>query len=351
MQHLPARTFETAPRLLNERSKKAEYSFFEGTSVKFMQAIAKLLEKERFEKQDYLFKEGDVGFNMYLISSGSVITTKGTNLCDVEIHRRGSHCGELAIFGCSRRNSSAIAREHTECLVLKNRVFQAVLERFPEEKEYFNLLAMRVKDEVRHPRQRKAGRNRPRKAWGKGDAGSSDSDCDATDDPAPIMPSDEAAPLPDTEIPGAYPALRKMQLLDLRKPIRNGPDQLVPLAPAKLPEGPESRYHQARMGKELATVGRSAFMRKMAVAEALSQEMAGGSHSMRPSTPAVWKEKKTVEEDSFGRQVSKDSFVRQASKGSRPPVVNKALEEDFDVNFDLNVNLNAVDPWRRAVSA
>ena len=43
-----------------------------------------------------------------------------------------------------------------------------------------------------------------------------------------------------------------------------------------------------------------------------------------------------------------------------PPAVKKALEEDdddgFDVNFDLKtdfskVNLNAVDPWRRAVSA
>ena len=43
-----------------------------------------------------------------------------------------------------------------------------------------------------------------------------------------------------------------------------------------------------------------------------------------------------------------------------PPAVKKVLEEDdddgFDVNFDLKtdfskVNLNAVDPWRRAVSA
>ena len=37
-----------------------------------------------------------------------------------------------------------------------------------------------------------------------------DSDRDATDDPAPIMPDDEAAPLPDTEIPGSYPTMKRL---------------------------------------------------------------------------------------------------------------------------------------------
>jgi hypothetical protein len=62
------------------------------------------------------------------------------------------------------------------------------------------------------------------------------------------------------------------------------------------------------------------------------------------------------------RQV--DENPRSGSKSRAgaavPPAVKKALEEDdddgFDVNFDLKtdfskVNLNAVDPWRRAVSA
>lgn len=112
--------------------------------------------------------------------------------------------------------------------------------------------------------------------------------------------------------------------------------------------GPGVRAPEARMGKELASVGRAAFARKMAVAEALSKEMGGpmGSSSMRPMRPqSAAPNKKLLEE------IPK-----------MPPAIKKALVDDddgFDVNFDLNniqtdfnkMDLNAVDPWRRAVSA
>ena len=42
----------------HEKGKKLEYAFFSGTSPKFVDAISKMLEKQSFEKQDYLFKEG-----------------------------------------------------------------------------------------------------------------------------------------------------------------------------------------------------------------------------------------------------------------------------------------------------
>eukprot|EP00438_Fugacium_kawagutii_P030539 Skav235988 [mRNA] locus=scaffold348:141742:142176:+ [translate_table: standard] len=123
---------------VNEKSRKlSEYGFFSGTSPKFVEAIGKMLEKETFEKQDYLFKEGETGFSLYLISSGSVIICTSSDINEVEVLSRGRHCGDLALLGNSRRMCNAIAREHTECLVLRNRHFQAILERFPEEKEYF----------------------------------------------------------------------------------------------------------------------------------------------------------------------------------------------------------------------
>jgi len=46
----------------HEKGKKLEYAFFSGTSPKFMDAITKMLEKQSFEKQDYLFKEGVDGW-------------------------------------------------------------------------------------------------------------------------------------------------------------------------------------------------------------------------------------------------------------------------------------------------
>ena len=65
--------------------------------------------------------------------------------------------------------------------------------------------------------------------------------------------------------------MSKMNILDLAAPPRHGPEQLVPL---KIPEVPETdRVMQARMGKELASVGRAAFARKMQVAEALYKDI------------------------------------------------------------------------------
>ncbi len=190
---------------------------------------------------------------------------------------------------------------------------------------------------------------RPRRAWRKGE--DSDSDRDATDDPAPLLPRDEAAPLPDTEIPGAYPQMSKLNILQLAAPPRHGPEQLEPLMPL-----PESRYQHAKMGKELATVGRAAFARKMAVAEALSKEMAPvTASSMRPQSALSRRERQ------FDKKVVEVDEVRKSSKGSRKPAVKKVLADDddddgFDVNFDLKVDFervdfNAIDPWRRAVSA
>mmetsp|Transcript_9026 Transcript_9026/g.20064 ORF Transcript_9026/g.20064 Transcript_9026/m.20064 type:complete len:381 (-) Transcript_9026:163-1305(-) len=349
----------------HEKGKKLEYAFFSGTSPKFMDAITKMLEKQSFEKQDYLFKEGDVGFNMYFISSGSVILCSSSALQEVEVLSRGSHCGDLALLGSSKRLSNAIAREHTECLVLRNRHFQAILERFPEEKEYFGQVALERKKQLKqvaklHRIMEKGAGLRPRRAWRE----DSDSDRDATDDPAPKVPVEEETPLPDTEIPGAYPKMSKMNILDLAAPPRHGPEQLVPL---KIPEVPETdRVMQARMGKELASVGRAAFARKMQVAEALYKEMApAGASSLRPgagvrpssafSRTPLRPDKKVLEVDENPRSGSKSR-----AGAAVPPAVKKALEEDdddgFDVNFDLKtdfskVNLNAVDPWRRAVSA
>ena len=60
------------------------------------------------------------------------------------------------------------------------------------------------------------------------------------------------------------------------------------------------------------------------------------------------------------RQVDETRKNSKSRGAAMPPAVKKVLEEDdddgFDVNFDLKtdfskVNLNAVDPWRRAVSA
>ena len=305
-----ARAFEVGPRLYNDKTRRLEYPFFEGTSQKFLDTMATMLERETFEKQDYIFKEGEVGFNMYFISSGSVILANSVSLGEVHILSRGQHCGELAVFGVSRRSTSAIAREHTECLVLKNRVFRAVLERFPEEKGLFMRLAARRKAQ-------RFSKSRREEVFRVARRADSDSDRDADDDPAPKQSSDTEAPLPDSEIPGAYPQTKKMTILEIRAPPRHGPQQLAPL--------------DVRIGKELASVGRSAFMRKMAVAEAVSRDMAPiSSSSVRPSSARSKKELKSLEpEDKTAKELKEDLF---------------------DLNFD-KMDLNAVDPWRRAVSA
>lgn len=373
-----------APRVYNERTRKFEYAFFADRNPKFVEALGKFLEKEMFEKDEFIIKEGEKGYSMYFVCSGRASMCSGADLREIHTLTRGAHCGELALYGISHRSFSVIALERTECLVLKNRFFQAVLERFPEEKEYFAQVAAARKQELKlsYENQRQTRRRDRRIAWhGEKEQPEDDSDRDATDDPAPSLPeADTSAPLPDAEIPGQSPELSHLSVVKLLAPPappRNGPSQLAPLGQVHDRVRNGRRSYQHRMVKELATVGHAALARRLEVAAAVQEDMQppasssliptarpGRSHSLvqvpileparpNPTTRAA-KVSKSEDLPQLPSQpipsVSKAGIEYEGSSRAQKKVLQEDDDDDDGFSF-LNMDLNAIDPWARAVSA
>lgn len=136
------------PMMYNEAKGKYEYVFFADRDPLFLNTLAKLLEKEEFEKGDIIIQEGDLGWNMYFVFSGKVAVLAGPEMIQVTTLVRGQHFGELALWGAAKRTATIQALEHTVCLVVKRRIFQAVLAKFPKEKEYFESVAHNRRREV-----------------------------------------------------------------------------------------------------------------------------------------------------------------------------------------------------------
>ncbi|CAE7238236.1 Hcn4 [Symbiodinium necroappetens] len=373
-----------APRVYNERTRKFEYAFFADRNPKFVETLGKFLEKEMFDKDEFIIKEGDKGYSMYFVCSGRASMCSGADLREIHTLTRGAHCGELALYGISHRSFSVIALERTECLVLKNRFFQAVLERFPEEKEYFAEVAAARKQELKlsYEYQRQTRRRDRRIAWhGEKEQPADDSDRDATDDPAPSLPEvDTSAPLPDSEIPGQVPELSHLSVMRLcapPAPPRNGPSQLAPLGQVHDRVRNGRRSYQHRMVKELATVGHAALARRLEVAAAVQEDMQppasssliptarpGRSHSL-VQVPAL--EPARLNPSSRAAKVSKSEDLPQLPSQPLPSASKAGIEyedanreqkkvlqedDDDDDGFSfLNMDLNAIDPWARAVSA
>jgi len=365
-----------APRVYNERTRKYEYAFFADRNVRFVEAIGKFLEKEAFEKDDFIIREGDKGHNMYFICSGRATLCTGAYFREVQSLIRGAHCGEMALFGVSHRTYSVIACEHTECLVLKNRFFKAVVERFPEEKEYFERLASAKKQELKMQLQGRKYKHVGKQVGYRGIETEGDSDRDATDDPAPKLPeADTTSPLPDAEIPGQLPPDLHLSITKLcAPPQRQGPAQLAPLG-----QEPDGRVRngrrnlQQRMGKELKSVGHAAFVRKMEVAAALHEDMLPDtsssmiplqkperSHSLvqvpseMPKPKQVPKALADLPEIPQRRVKSKGpaSSISKVDIEFDKPASKAVHEDDDDDRFDfINMDLNAIDPWGRATSA
>ncbi len=102
----------------------------------FVQELAQHAEIKSFQKDEVIFKEGDIGDAFYLIRSGSV------KLCKRERHNEivlkylpaGQYFGEIALLSPqdSHRIATVTATTLTEVILIRKDDFDIMLERFPE---------------------------------------------------------------------------------------------------------------------------------------------------------------------------------------------------------------------------
>ncbi len=79
---------------------------------------------------DVIFKEGDIGEEMFIIQSGQVKITKKTNKEEktLVILSEGDFFGEMAVIDREPRSAGAVAIANTRCIVLNNAVFESTMQ-------------------------------------------------------------------------------------------------------------------------------------------------------------------------------------------------------------------------------
>ncbi|MBN1594708.1 Crp/Fnr family transcriptional regulator [candidate division FCPU426 bacterium] len=77
-----------------------------------------------------IFKEGDIGEEMFIIQSGQVKITKKTNEGEktLVILSEGDFFGEMAVIDREPRSASATAITETKCIVLNQEVFESTMQ-------------------------------------------------------------------------------------------------------------------------------------------------------------------------------------------------------------------------------
>jgi CRP/FNR family transcriptional regulator, cyclic AMP receptor protein len=91
---------------------------FDGLTNTQLQKIAGIATERRFEGSAFIFKEGDVGQEMYVILDGKVRISKqipGAGEEALAILEKGQYFGEMAVIEDSPRSADAIA--HIPCSV------------------------------------------------------------------------------------------------------------------------------------------------------------------------------------------------------------------------------------------
>lgn len=113
-----------------------------------LERILSRAELRALKAGDALIKEGETGYDIYVIRSGSVVVEKQIGGKDVFLSYvpAGSYVGEMALFDNGRRNATVRATVATEVIFLPGDAFRAMLDAQPA-------IAARVQDQVAKRRQ------------------------------------------------------------------------------------------------------------------------------------------------------------------------------------------------------
>jgi CRP/FNR family transcriptional regulator, cyclic AMP receptor protein len=94
-------------------------------------AVAELCREERFTSGEYIFREGESGNRLYLITKGEVRISRdvpGSGEEALAVLKPGAVFGEMAVFDRSERSTHAISNGGTLALTISRTDFEMLLD-------------------------------------------------------------------------------------------------------------------------------------------------------------------------------------------------------------------------------
>ena len=93
--------------------------------------VSEVCREQTFISGEYIFKEGESGNRLYLITEGEVRisrTIPGSGEEALAVLKTGSLFGEMAVFDRSERSTDAISNGGTKCITISRSDFELLLD-------------------------------------------------------------------------------------------------------------------------------------------------------------------------------------------------------------------------------
>ncbi len=121
------------------RDKLKQISLFSSLpgDERIIDKLQEFIGEETYPKGTYIIREGEVGDTMFILSKGSVVVEKKTNIGDsfpvVKLSdRMNAFFGELALLDNDRRSASVFAETDTVCYLIRRKDFNKFCGVFPQ---------------------------------------------------------------------------------------------------------------------------------------------------------------------------------------------------------------------------
>jgi Ion transport protein/Cyclic nucleotide-binding domain len=146
---------QTSVSLFLNREIIQKVPIFQGASEEFIKEVILNLKPVVFTPEDYVVIKGEIGYEMYFISRGSVDVVSEDESVVYATLGSGSFFGEIALLLSAPRNATIKAKDYCDCYSLNKETFDQILERFPQFAERISEMAEKRKAETEEKQKKK----------------------------------------------------------------------------------------------------------------------------------------------------------------------------------------------------
>ncbi len=136
---------------------------FEGASQEFIKETILNLRPVVFTPGDYIVTAGEVGYDMFFISKGTVDVVSADGTTTYATLSEGQFFGEIALLLSMPRTASIIARDYCDLYRLDKETFDRILARYPDFAATIRELAEKRREEINAAKTKKEKKDSEKK--------------------------------------------------------------------------------------------------------------------------------------------------------------------------------------------